>query len=199
MSLHPNQERLLKLLAETIDEPLSVRCLMAELDVNSPGLVHHHITQLEKKGYLKRDVNNPGNYHVLKDPEAPITFINLYGLAKCGPQGTLLSGTPIDRIPMSSKLVPFNVESAFLVRARGDSMEPEIREGDLVICKSQEIAESGQIVVCTFNESAMLKKFRLLETKQVLLESINQKYDPIVVNDASELFIEGVFNGLIRR
>ncbi len=198
MTLHPNQERLLKLLMNNVEEPLSVRKLMSELDVSSPGLVHHHISQLEKKGYLKRDSNNPGNYKVLQDPEAPVSFINLYGLAKCGPNGTLLSANPIDRIPMASKIIPFAVEEAFLVKADGDSMEPEIQEGDLLICKSQNIAEDGEIVVCTFNESVMIKRFRILETKQALLESVNPKYPPIVVNDLNDLYIEGRFLGLIR-
>ena len=199
MSLHPNQERLLRLLAANIDDPLTIRQLKSELNVNSPGLVHHHITQLEKKGYLKRDPNNPSNYQVLQDPEAPISFINLYGLAKCGPQGTLLSSNPIDRIPMASKVIPFAIEDAFLVRADGDSMEPEIRDGDLVICKSQKYADDGDIVICTYNELAMIKRLRKLEKKQAVLESINPEYKPIIVSDLNDLFIEGVFSGLIRR
>ena len=199
MSLHPNQERLLRLLAANIDDPLTIRQLKSELNVNSPGLVHHHITQLEKKGYLKRDPNNPSNYQVLQDPEAPISFINLYGLAKCGPQGTLLSSNPIDRIPMASKVIPFAIEDAFLVRADGDSMEPEIRDGDLVICKSQKYADDGDIVICTYNELAMIQRLRKLEQKQAVLESINPEYKPIIVSDLNDLFIEGVFSGLIRR
>lgn len=199
MSLHPNQERLLRLLSANIDDPLTIRQLKSELNLNSPGLVHHHITQLEKKGYLKRDPNNPSNYQVLQDPEAPISFINLYGLAKCGPQGTLLSSNPIDRIPMASKIIPFAIEDAFLVRADGDSMEPEIHDGDLVICKSQKYADDGDIVICAYNELAMIKRLRKLEKKQAVLESINPEYKPIIIADLNDLFIEGTFSGLIRR
>jgi len=199
MTLHFNQQRLLKLLSENIDEPLSVRKLMEELKVNSPNLVQHHISQLEKKGYLKRDAGNPSNYQVLFEPEAPISFLNLYGLAKCGPDGTILTGTPIDRIPIASKIVPFAIEDAFLVKANGDSMEPEIRHGDLVICKAQKIADNGEIIICSYNESAMIKRLRKLEKDQVILESINAKYAPIIVSELKDLFVEGVFGGLIRR
>ena len=198
MSLHPNQEQLLKLLSDNIDEPLSIRQLMIELNVNSPGLVHHHIIQLEKKGYLKRDPNNPSNYQVLQSAEAPVAFVNMYGLAKCGPDGTLLSGRPIDRIPIASQLIPFAIEEAFLVKADGDSMEPEIREGDIVICKAQKYAENGDIVICTYNDSVMLKRYRKLEN-QAILESINPKYSPIIVSNLNELFVEGKYGGLIRR
>ena len=199
MALHPNQEHLLRLLSSNIEEPLSIRQLMNELNLKSPGLVHHHIIQLEKKGYLKRDPNNSNNYKVLMDPEAPISFINLYGLAKCGPEGTILSSNPIDRIPIASMLIPFSIEDAFLVKADGDSMEPEIRTGDIVICKAKKIADDGNIIVCSFDESAMLKRFRKLENAQVVLESINQAYPPIIISDVKNLYIEGIFAGLIRR
>ena len=124
MSLHPNQEELLKLLVDNIDEPLTIRQLMIELKLNSPGLVHHHIKQLEKKGFLKRNPHNPSNYNVILNQEDPVSFINLYGLAKCGPEGTLLSGRPIDKIPIASKLLSFPIVDAFLVQADGESMEP---------------------------------------------------------------------------
>ncbi len=198
MSLHHNQEELLKLLVNNIDEPLTIRQLMNEMGLNSPGLVHHHITQLEKKGYLKRNPNNPNRYTVTFDPESPISFINLYGLAKCGPDGRLLSGRPIDKIPIASQLISFPVEDAFLVEADGDSMEPEIRAGDIVICKAQKFAESGDIIICAYEESVMIKRLRKLNERAVL-ESINSKYEPIIVSNQNELFIEGIFGGLIRR
>ena len=199
MSLHSNQQKLLKLLSENIDEPLSVRKLMEELNVNSPNLVQHHIIQLEKKGYLKRDPGNPNNYQVLYDPEAPISFLNLFGLAKCGPEGTILTGNPIDRIPIASKLIPFAIKDAFLVKASGDSMEPEIRHGDIVICKAQKTAKSGDIIICSYDESAMIKRLRKLEEDQIILESINAKYAPIIISELQNLSVEGVFGGLIRR
>jgi repressor LexA len=199
MSLHSNQQKLLRLLSDNIDDPLTVRQLMEELGVNSPNLVQHHIIQLEKKGYLKRDPGNPANYQVLSDPEAPISFLNLYGLAKCGPDGMILTGNPIDRIPIASKLISFAIDDAFLVKADGDSMEPEIRHGDFVICKAQKRAYNGEIVICSYKESGMIKRFRELEANQIILESINSDFTPIIVTDINDLHIEGIFSGLIRR
>ena len=109
-----------------------------------------------------------------------------------------MSGRPIDKIPIASKLLSFPIVDAFLVQADGDSMEPEIREGDIVICKAQKHAENGDIIICTYDESAMIKRLRNLN-EQAVLESINSKYEPIIVSNQNELFIEGVFGGLIRR
>ena len=95
MNVHTTQAKLLEILTENIESTLTMRELCDMLDLSSPSLVHHHITQLEKKGFLKRNPNNPSDYQIITTPENPVVFINLYGSAKCGPDGTILSGNPI--------------------------------------------------------------------------------------------------------
>jgi len=121
--LHPTQQKLLELLRKNIEDPLTIRELQEELDISSTSVVAHHINQLEKKGYLKRDPNNSSNYQILSDsPEKLITYLNLYRLAHCGPEGSILDGDPEERIPISSRIVTFPVKEAFMVKAKGDSM-----------------------------------------------------------------------------
>ncbi len=199
MNLHRTQERLLDLLSKNLDSPLSMRDLQEELGLSSPSLVYHHINQLESKGLLKRNPSNPSDYQILSTPEEPITFLNLYGPAKCGPDGTILSGNPITRIPLPSSLISFSVDQAFLVQAEGDSMVPEIRNKDLVIAKKQQSAENGEIVVCSLDGGVRIKKFRRVTNEVCILESINQNHDPIVVKEGMTFNIEGIFKGLIRR
>jgi biotin operon repressor len=103
MKLHPTQKKLLQLLEKHQDEPLTVREIQDRLDLSSTSLVAHHIEQLEKKGWIKRNLYNPQDYHLLKSPEKPVVFLNLYGLAQCGPEGSVLDGNPIDRIGVSTK------------------------------------------------------------------------------------------------
>lgn len=198
MALHPTQIELLELLKQHIEDPLTVRELMDELGLSSPNLVHHHIVQLEKKGYLKRNPSNPRDYKLLVEPEKPVTHVNMYGLAKCGPEGTLLSGDPVDRIPISSQLIPFPVEDAFMVTAEGNSMEPMIREGDIVIARQQSAAETGDVVICSYDGRVMIKRLRKF-TNRIMLDSLNPEIEPLFIEDVSQLHIEGVFKGLIRR
>lgn len=56
-------------------------------------------------------------------------------MAGCGPLGSILDGDPIDQMPMASHLLNFAVAEAFMVRAKGKSMEPKIYEGDLVVAR----------------------------------------------------------------
>ncbi|MFA6281640.1 MAG: HTH domain-containing protein, partial [Candidatus Omnitrophota bacterium] len=107
-TLHHTQKKLLELLKQNITEPLTIRELQSALDISSTSIVHHHMEQLEKKGYLRRNPSNPKDYQILADsPEKTITYINLYGLAQCGPKGSILDGIPVDRIPIASKILGF--------------------------------------------------------------------------------------------
>lgn len=193
--LHPFQEKLLDLLKTNIEDPLTMRELQEELGASSPSLVYHHILQLEKKGYLKRNPSNPQDYEILTDsPDKKIVYLNLYGLAACGPEGSILDGNPIDRVPLSRRLVSFSSSDAFLVKAKGDSMQPKINNGDLVIAKKTNQCTSGDVVVCVNNGEALIKKVQK-EKDHVLLISINQKIAPFTA--ASDFRVEGLVKGII--
>jgi len=75
------------------------------------------------------------------------------------------------------------------------SMEPKIKNGDIVVAKKVESNEApeGAIVVCTNNGESMIKQFRLdADSKKILLVSLNSyKYPPIVA-DSDDFRIEGV-------
>jgi len=196
MGLHEKQVVLLKILSENQNNPLRIREIQELAGFSSPGHVHHHILQLEKKGYLKRNPNNSREYSVLTEKEAPITYLNLFGEATCGPDGTFLSSEPIDRIPVYSKFINFNSDDAFLVKAKGSSMTPKINNGDIVIVKKQMEAEDKDIVLCTWDNEARFKVFRpSFDKSQVVLESLNRDYLPIVVEEG-HFKIEGIMRGI---
>jgi repressor LexA len=188
--MHRTQARLLQLLRDNITDPLTIRELQSLLDISSPSVVHHHIRQLEKNGYLRRDPHNPHDYQILADePDKKITYLNLYGLAKCGPNGRFLDGNPIDRIPLASGILGFRSEEAFMVRAKGDSMQPMIRDKDLIIAKKSDTALNGSIVVCVNSGEALIKKLLQLPKNTVLM-SLNEKYKPIVISE--DFRVEGI-------
>lgn len=193
--LHPNQERLLDILKVNMDNPLTMVELMEEINVSSTSVVHHHITQLEKKGFLKRNPSNARDYQILSEPEKPFTYINQYGLAQCGPKGSFLDGSPIDRVPIASKLFKFPVDEAFMVTAKGDSMEPNIADGDYIIARKSKIAKNGDIVVCVNNEESIIKIFSMNDG-QVLLHSSNPNYLPFIASD--DFRIEGIVKNIIK-
>ena len=62
--LHPRQIKLLQLLKDHIDSPLMMTELSEEAEIYSPGVLYHHLRQLERKGYLKRNPDNPKDYNI---------------------------------------------------------------------------------------------------------------------------------------
>ena len=188
--LHPTQQELLRLLATNVSDPLSLRALQSEVGASSPSVIAHHLGQLEKKGYLKRNPNDPRDYVVIEDePEAEITTINLYGLARCGLGGSILSGDPLDRLPIASRLLSFPAGEAFMVKAKGDSMLPRIAEGDYVIARKTQVPEIGRVYVCVNNEECLIKIVRQFEG-QTYLESLNRDKHPMF-KAADDFRVEG--------
>jgi len=192
--LHPFQRKLLDLLAENSDELLTIREMQDELGASSTSVVAHHLTQLEKKGYLKRNPYNPRDFQILKGPEKQVAYLNLYGLAHCGPSGTILDDNPIERIPISTRLLSFPAAEGFLVKAKGDSMSPKINEGDLVIAKQVPDVDNGRVVVCVNDGEALIKKVQK-EKQGNILVSLNSKYPPFLAAD--DFRIVGEVRGVI--
>ena len=197
--LHEKQVKLLNLLRDHIDDPLTIRELQEGLDVSSTGLVHHHIQQLEKKGYLKRNPSNPRDYQILSDPEKEIVYLNVYGLAECGPSGSILDGNPADRIPIASKILNFPSESLFIVVAKGNSMVPKINPKEYVIAQKDVSAQNGDIVVCVNNGEAMIKKYYEKDEKgkkEIILHSVNiSKFSPFIADETFK--VEGIVRYII--
>ncbi len=199
MKLHPKQEKLLSILEKNQSNPLSLAELVREMNASSNNLVLHHLKQLEKKGYLKRDQYNSANYQVLTIPEKPISYINFYGEARCGAEGCFIDGEPQDRIPMPSSLIKFRAENAFMIKAKGDSMEPNIREGDFVIAqKREDNFHNGEIVVCSINGMVVIKEYERDLYGNVLLKSFNKKHPTILISKDDQVLIVGKVEQIIK-
>lgn len=67
----------------------------------------------------------------------------------------------------------------FGLRIKGDSMEPRIRTGDVVIVRKQETIENGEVAIVLINgEEGTCKKIKKTP-EGVYLLSLNQAYEPI--------------------
>lgn len=202
--LHPVQSKLIEILKANTGESLTLEDLREAVGSSYPSVVHHHIKQLEKKGYIRRNPTNPSDYLVLADnPEKNVAFLNVYGMAQCGPNGTILDGNPIERVPIATKLLGFRAEEAFIVKARGMSMTPKINPGDYVI--AQKISSDypdGSIVVGVNNGTVLIKKVQKntdnSQHKRPLLKSLNEANGENKPFFASEDFrAEGIVRGIL--
>ncbi len=105
--------------------------------------------------------------------------------------GDVAAGIPIEAI---TDIVDYEEIDAALaktgdffgLRIKGNSMEPRMREGDVVIVRKQDTAESGETVVVLVNgDSATVKKIKY-GPDGITLMPTNPSYDPIFYS-ASEV------------
>jgi repressor LexA len=196
--LHPTQKQLLKLLAKLSGDGYTIRELQDSLGLSTPSLVFFHLQQLEKKGYIERNPMNPADYRVRQPPEESGLFlVNLYGLARCGPSGTILSGDVEERLELPPQFLGVNLQNPFFVRANGDSMEPRIQDGDLVLFERKQDVPDGSIVACSDNGRAFIKRL-VRSGKKILLYSLNSKYEPFPA-DPESFHVEGLAQAVVGR
>lgn len=93
----------------------------------------------------------------------------------------------------------YEYEHTICVRVCGDSMHPQIQDGDLVQVLKQDTAETGDIVVILDGDDAYVKRF--IRSKQgITLESFNPNYPPMRFSrvESDRLRIVGIVQRIIR-
>lgn len=75
---------------------------------------------------------------------------------------------------------------------KGDSMEPKIFDGDLILVKKTDFLDNGTIGVFKLNDDVFCKKFYANPiTKDITLKSLNKIYNPIELQETDEFYILG--------
>ena len=111
--------------------------------------------------------------------------------------GSIACGSPIfaeqnviDTVAFPVELLPSG--EVFFLKAYGDSMEPDIKDGSYVMIRKQEDVENGEIAAVLLNgdEDSTLKRVRKMGNT-ILLEAINDAYEPYLVNEENPARIIG--------
>jgi len=118
--------------------------------------------------------------------------------------GRIAAGTPIEAIQNKSHVISMPPDMLgtgdhFALEVRGDSMiEAGILEGDTVLIKKTEAADTGDIVVALIDEEeATLKRFRR-RGASIALEPANASYE-VRILPPTRVRIQGKMVGLFRR
>lgn len=121
--------------------------------------------------------------------EEKLIEIPIVGQISCG--NGMIAYEEIERYETTPKSW-VNGGEYFYLRAKGDSMiNARIREGDLLLIRRQDDVESGEIAAVLIDEEAVLKRVYKNEQGNVILQSENPKYPPIVLNGDKNIRIIG--------
>jgi len=146
-----------------------------------------HIDEVVKK-FLE---NNPDVRPVGKLVPVPII-----GTVRAGSDGSLACEEYL-----GSELVELDTVKDgdyFFLRVKGDSMYPEIFEGDLVLVRKQPDVESGELAVVIVNGDEGVVKKVIKKENAIVLQSLNPKYEPIVITEGQDFMIVGKVKRVVR-
>ncbi len=180
--------------------PPTVREIGKALDISSPATIHAHLTNLEHKGFIRKDSSKNRAIELLVENEfekenEKIAEVPLLGM--------ITAGSPIEAIEMPNEffalptsLLPKGKE-VFTLEVNGTSMiNAGILDGDIVIVERKNTARNGEMVVAMTDENEVTLKTFYKEKDHFRLQPENDTMDPIILNNVTIL---GKAIGLYRK
>lgn len=163
--------------------------LARELGIHYVSL-RQHLKALDAKGYLRFASRGTGQSPELELPVGA-TGVPVIGSIPAGPLSEALA-EPEGYLPLPGH------RGSFALRVRGDSMADLIQDGDVVLFANGMPQRSGEICAVRVGESEVtLKYLDRLGPDRYALRPHNPQY-PTASVAASELHVEGVYQGLVR-
>ena len=205
------QRRVLQVIRESVQQrgyPPSMREIAEAIGLTSTSTVSHHLSTLQRKGYLHRDVGRartvevrlPGRPAVRPEPgreedeKAGIPGIDIPSqeAAYVPLVGRIAAGAPIldeqyveDVFPLPRQVV--GEGTLFLLKVAGDSMiGAAITDGDWVVVRQQSLAQDGDLVAADIDGVATVRTLRQSDG-HVWLIPHHPAYTPVLGDKASIL------------
>ena len=166
----------------------------------TPRAAFDHLRALERKGYLRRRSTEGRSSRALTlaVPRSTAREVPILG--------RIAAGTPLlaeenreGALPLDPAWIGGRGDDVFGLRVRGESMiNAHIVEGDLVLVRRQDHAQSGDIVVALVDGEATVKRFGR-DGRAVLLRPEHPTMAPIVIREGEkDVRILGKVVGLVR-
>ncbi|HXB22625.1 MAG TPA: transcriptional repressor LexA [Candidatus Solibacter sp.] len=174
------------------------------MGLSSLATVHKHVTNLEKKGLLKRDYNRSRSIDVLpargllrrQPPKTAAPDLALPLL------GRIAAGRPIEAVQNPETISLGDItrsKDVFVLQVKGESMKDEhIVDGDYVLVEKTNTARDGEIVVALLEGSDATLKRIFREGPKIRLQPSNAAMEPILVA-AKSVQIQGRVIGVLRK
>ncbi|CKG55841.1 TPA: LexA family transcriptional regulator [Streptococcus pneumoniae] len=146
--------------------------------------------------YAKRQLDEQENEEETKINEVS-EVIRLYSYdyydhpASAG-TGQYLNDVRVERIEL-----PVDVDADFVIPIKGDSMEPDYHDGDLVFIQTSVDLNDGVIGVFNYNGDAYIKQL-VIDEDQAYLHSLNPEYKDMPITPDTDFRIIGEVVDLYR-
>lgn len=127
---------------------------------------------------------------IYRQPNEVSEVIQLYGYdyydhAASAGTGQYLNDVRVERIEL-----PVDVDADFVIPIKGDSMEPDYQDGDLVFIQTSVDLNDGVIGVFNYNGEAYIKQL-VIDEDQAYLHSLNPEYKDMPITPETDFRIIG--------
>lgn len=166
---------------------------------NSLATVHEHLTNLERKGYIKRSYNESRAIEILPSEAYPQSVeLPLLGAVAAG--AAIEHSTSGETVAVPDDFVRRGGPH-YVLRVRGNSMiDDHITDGDLVVVNQRQTADNGEMVIAMLNgSSATVKRYYRERDGRVRLQPANEALAPMYFDRTDDIRIEGVVVGVLRK
>ena len=147
--------------------------------------------------YAERQLDEQNNEDKTKINEVSEQVVQLYGYdyydhAASAGTGQYLNDVRVERIEL-----PVDIDADFVIPIKGDSMEPDYHDGDLVFIQPSVDLNDGVIGVFNYNGEAYIKQL-VIDTEQSYLHSLNPDYKDMPITPETDFRIIGEVVDLYR-
>ena len=147
--------------------------------------------------YAESQLNEQKNEENTKKNEVSEKVVQLYGYdyydhAASAGTGQYLNDVRVERIEL-----PVDIDADFVIPIKGDSMEPDYHDGDLVFIQTSVELNNGVIGVFNYNGDAYIKQL-VIDKDQAYLHSLNPAYKDMPITPETDFRIIGEVVDLYR-
>jgi len=165
---------------------------------NSLATVHEHLSNLERKGYIRRSYNESRAIEILpSDVMTSAVELPLLGAVAAGAPIEVSSTDQTVAVPQDFVRRSGN---HYVLRVRGNSMiEDQIRDGDFVVVHDRQSAENGDMVIAMLDgASATVKRYFRERDGRIRLQPSNDAMAPVYVQE-NQMRVQGIVVGVLRK
>ena len=146
--------------------------------------------------YAERQLNEQKNEEETKINEVSeviqLYSYDYYDHAASAGTGQYLNDVRVERIEL-----PVDIDADFVIPIKGDSMEPDYHDGDLVFIQTSVELNDGVIGVFNYNGEAYIKQL-VIDKDQAYLHSLNPAYKDMPITPDTDFRIIGEVVDLYR-
>lgn len=138
--------------------------------------------------YLEKQLLEQNEEETKKNEVSEVIQLYVYDYydhAASAGTGQYLNDVRVEQIEL-----PIDVDADFVIPIKGDSMEPDYYDGDLVFIQTSVDLNDGVIGVFNYNGEAYIKQL-VIDTEQAYLHSLNPKYKDMPITPETDFRIIG--------